>query len=132
MKRRKQLSIAAIGAIGLLAFSSGAFAHPTVTLQDAGGNDILQGSSVPYSPKQTCGSDNNASYCHRAAGYESDITNAVKTDADSVSINVPYPQHGVTAGYHFQQGRNHDWGDVQRHFYHLPDFTSSGGMWGKY
>ena len=47
-------------------------------------------------------------------------------------IRIPYPKHGVSAGYHFQQGRNISWSDPQRSFYSLPGFTSSPGMFGKY
>jgi len=103
-------------------------AHPSgdVTLRDAAGSVISAGSATPYSPKQTCGT----SECHN---YESDVAYATKDHGTGQpTYQVPYPQHGVTAGYHFQQGRNLDWGDAQREFFHQADFTSSGGMWGKY
>ncbi|MBZ0155393.1 MAG: hypothetical protein K8I29_04155 [Alphaproteobacteria bacterium] len=48
----------------------------------------------------------------------------------------PYPQHGVSAGYHFQQGRNVSWNsnnaNAQRSFYKVQNFTSSTGMYGKF
>lgn len=102
-------------------------AHPggPVTLKDKDGNAIVTGTNTPYSPKQTC-----AASCHN---YESDVALATKDHGPGTTpYQAPYPQHGVTAGYHFQQGRNLTWGDVQREFYHLAEFTSSGGMAGKY
>jgi hypothetical protein len=115
--------------IVLLGFGSSVYAAHTagpVTLKDATGTDIAAGSNTPYSPKQSCGT----SGCHN---YESDITTATKDHGPgTTSYLVPYPQHGVTAGYHFQQGRNLNWGDTQREYFHQADFTSSGGMYGKY
>lgn len=98
----------------------------TISLKDAAGIVISAGSTTPYSPKQSCGT----SACHN---YESDVAYATKNHGTGLpTYQVPYPQHGVTAGYHFQQGRNLDWNDAQREFFHQADFTSSGGMYGKY
>lgn len=114
------------------------------TLKDADGNNIAAGSSTPYSPKQTCGN------CHIAGQpydkwtvlwktlgltgtgrYEMDIDRVTKSHGGA-EYDVPYPKHGISAGYHFQQGKNVAWGDTQRNFYGLPAFTSSPGMYGKY
>ena len=99
-----------------------------IDLLDAGGVSVA-GTANPYSPKQSCGT----AACH---DYESAWTTATKTQfnrlGDKVSYDVPYPEHGVSAGYHFQQGRNIDWDDTQRAAYGLPEFTSSAGMYGKY
>ena len=119
---------AAIGLTGLLAGSAFA-AHPDVTIlmRDVTGTDNLTTTGKPYSPKQTCG------FCHE---YESNWTLASKThwnrDGSVQTYDVPYPQHGVSAGYHFQQGRNISWDDTKQDFYHVPEFTSSAGMYGKY
>jgi hypothetical protein len=129
MKKRGSLllfmiALAAIGLIGYASLGYGAHTPGAVILKDADGLDIAPGSSTPYSPKQTCG------VCHN---YESDTAVAVKNHGTGLpTYEVPYPKHGVTAGYHFQQGRNLDWGDAQREFFHQADFTSSGGMYGKY
>jgi len=108
----------------------------TVQLKDATGAVISAGSSTPYSPKQTCA----VAGCHTTYGasggtaiYENTTAYATKDHGTGQpTYQAPYPQHGVTAGYHFQQGRNLDWGDAQREFFHQADFTSSGGMVGKY
>ena len=107
-----------------------------VEMRDANG-ELVTVSGKPYSPKQTCGSA--VSSCHIGFGghnYESDIDIAnkdqVRRDGTISSYGVPYPQHGVTAGYHFQQGRNLDHGPDQKTYYHLPGFTSSTGMYGKF
>jgi hypothetical protein len=128
MKRKSFLTLLiALMATGLIGYASlgfGAHTGGPVPLVDADGNTITTGSAVPYSPKQTCG------VCHT---YESDPALAVKNHGTGLpTYAVPYPQHGVTAGYHFQQGRNLNWGDTQREFFHQADFTSSGGMYGKY
>ena len=132
--KKKIYFMGPLAVVGLLAFSTAASAaHPDVTMRNPGGGAIDGGTTnMAYSPKKTCGYDDGLGSCHGSAVYEDDIQTAVKTDVDGVSTIVPYPAHGVTAGFHFQQGNNHDWSDVQRHFYHLPDFTSSGGMIGKY
>jgi hypothetical protein len=129
MRKRRILSLlmtvlAAVGLTGYATLGYGAHSNGPVILKDVNGADIAPGSSTPYSPKKTCG------VCHN---YESDFTVATKDHGPGTTqYQVPYPQHGVTAGYHFQQGRNLDWSDSRRHFYHVPDFTSSGGMYGKY
>jgi len=118
------IALMVMGLIGYASLGYGAHSDGPVILKDADGNAIAVGSSTPYSPKQTCG------VCHN---YESDPALAVKNHGTGLpTYEVPYPQHGVTAGYHFQQGRNLNWGDVQREFFHQADFTSSGGMYGKY
>jgi hypothetical protein len=127
MKKRKSLLLFVMlllvtGLAGYASHADAAHSAGPVTLKDADGNTVS--GTTPYSPKQTCG------VCH---DYESDIAVAVKDHgAGTPSYEVPYPKHGVTAGYHFQQGRNNDWGDAQREFYHQAEFTSAGGMWGKY
>jgi len=121
-------------------------AHPggPVPLLDGAGNFVAVGSATPYSPKKTC----SAFGCHNITKlnngmqpsdsiYETGIGLAGKDHgAGSLSYDAPYetpyPLHGVSAGYHFQQGRNAAWGDTQRSFYGLPAFTSSPGMYGKY
>jgi hypothetical protein len=111
------------GATAFAAHSGGG-----VTLKDAAGADINPGSSTPYSPKQTCG------VCHN---YESDPVTVTKDHGPGTpAYDVVAPQHGVSAGYHFQQGRNIGWNsdnnNAQRSFYGLAKFTSSPGMYGKY
>jgi hypothetical protein len=129
MKKRGNLllfmiTLAAIGLMGYASLSNAAHTGGSVPLKDAAGLDITVGSTTPYSPKQTCG------VCHN---YESDTAVAVKNHGTGqATYEVPYPQHGVTAGYHFQQGRNLNWNDAQREFFHQANFTSSGGMYGKY
>lgn len=155
IKRKTMYFLAAAATAGVVGLAAQSFAaHP---VQDAacptcppGGNIDLIGddgsviknnlpSSVPYSPKQTCG----ATGCHDV-DYENSWTTATKTQwnrdhvdqfgnpASVISYDVPYPEHGVSAGYHFQQGRNIDWDETQRSAYGLPEFTSSAGMYGKY
>jgi len=113
-------------------YASPGYAGPhtggAVTLKDAGGNVITSGSATPYSPKQTCGG------CHN---YESNVATVTKDHGPGTGqYQVKAPQHGVSAGYHFQQGRNIAWNsdndNAQRSYYGLPKFTSSPGMWGKY
>jgi hypothetical protein len=132
-----KLSLIAAGVIGLGAFAGQAqAAHPggDVPMLDKNGNALVAPSTTGYSPKQTCSStpQNGLLSCHN---YESDIANAAKSqfrrDGTEATYEVPYPQHGVSAGYHFQQGRSLDHGDTQRAFYGLPGFTSSLGMYGK-
>jgi hypothetical protein len=134
------ITILAIGLV--IGFAPTAYAqvvHPDTPLLDASGNPIAVGSNTPYSPKQTCNSP--AAGCHTAADnmtkygvsnfYEDGIGFAVKVQTGA-TYTVPYPLHGVTAGYHFQQGRNLSWGEHQKEYYHVQLFTSSGGMYGKY
>jgi dTDP-4-dehydrorhamnose 3,5-epimerase-like enzyme len=127
MSKNRLWLLIALVAIGLIGYASIGFAHEAVTLKDAAGNAIQGGSSTPYSPKQTCGG------CH---DYESDPVIISKhqrfADGTTESYNVIAPKHGVTKGFHFQQGRDVPWGDTQRNFYKVPGFTSSPGMWGKY
>lgn len=114
------------------------------TLKDADGINIVPGTSTPYSPKQTCGNCHiggrpydkwtvlwNTLALTGTGRYEMDIDTAIKSHSGE-TYAVPYPKHGVSAGYHFQQGRNVSWGDTQRNFYGLAAFTSSPGMYGKY
>ena len=124
------LPIAVLAVLGLvIGFASPGYAAPhysvgDVTLMSAPGVTVV--GSTPYSPKATCGT----AACHN---YESNIALATKNNGTGQpSYQVPYPQHGVTAGYHFQQGRNLDWDNAQREHFHQADFTSSGGMYGKY
>lgn len=68
-----------------------------------------------------------------SALYESDGGSAVKDHgAGTTPYAVPYALHGISAGYHFQQGRNTGWGNTQRAHYGLPGFTSSPGMFGNF
>lgn len=135
--------ISAIVGIGLIGYTSiGYGAHPTtypaghpqegqpivVTLKNASGTAITAGSNSPYSPKQTCG------VCH---DYESNVQNIVKDHGPGTNqYTVRAPLSGVTAGYHFQQGRNIAWNsdnnNAQRTYYGLTKFTSSPGMYGKF
>lgn len=120
----------AIGLVGLGTQAFAAHSGGNVTLLDKSGTPVtVKGGAnfKPYSPKATCGG------CH---DYGSSFAMATKKHASNGvpgdAYDVPYPTHGVTAGYHFQQGRNESWNDDSRHYYHLPDFTSGSGMWGKY
>jgi hypothetical protein len=114
--------------------------HPggDVDMRDVNG-ELVTVSGKPYSPKMTCGSA--TSTCHNMINpgghnYESDPGTATKShfrrSGEEVTYGVPYPEHGVTAGYHFQQGRNLYWNQTSRDYYKLPNFTSSPGMYGKY
>lgn len=158
MKRKRLYMLGAFTAAGLLALGSQAYAgdHPAnVTLLDANGVDVAT-SGLPYSPKVTCSTGTPAKFCHggiasgvgsdnayatgadagREYVYEGSWITATKTqfnrDGVKYSYDVPFPLHGVTAGYHFQQGRNIPWDDTQRAFYHVPEYTSSAGMYGKF
>ena len=108
-----------------------------MVLRDGQGVPIVPGSNTPYSPKQTCGIVG----CHidmvRSFGmtsgniYESDVASATKDQGPGTSpYEDPYPRHGVSAGYHFQTGRNVPWGDTQRNYYRDLAFTGSPGMFG--
>lgn len=138
MKKGSILSLYVIAFAAIMLIGTHAFAaHPTVdgggnpisvVLKNASGGTIAPGTTTPYSPKQTCG------VCHN---YESDpMTTVTKQQTVSgtanAAYNVPVPEHGVTAGYHFQQGMNLPWGNTQRSYYGLPSFTSSPGMYGKF
>lgn len=142
------IAIAAIGLVGLYAVPSDAV-HPDVPLKDVDGNPIPQGSNVPYSPKQTCSGchfdcdndpSNGIAYCttqtNNFKDYEDNIATATKQQTVKgiayPSYEVKYPKSGVSAGFHFHQGRNVPWGDVQRNYYGVQSFTLSGGMYGKY
>ncbi len=117
-------------------------AHPfNVVLKDSNGNTILPGTNIPYSPKTTCGTGQ----CHDTIALRYGINNiyehgvlSVQKDHGSGSpsygnpYEVLYPEHGVSAGFHFQQGRSSPWDDTQRSYYGLASFTSSPGMYGKY
>ena len=94
-----------------------------------------------YSPKKSCGTTN----CHEAPAfdygmnvpyvYEDWATVALATKdhgPGTTPYQVPYPLHGVSAGFHFQQGRGEGWGNVQRSYYGLPSFTSAPGMYGNF
>ena len=138
----------ALIAIGLIGYASLGFgAHPAnypnpylenpalagtpigpIVLKGANGVAVALNSTTPYSPKQTCG------VCHE---YEGTITNITKDHGPgTAAYTVKAPLSGVTAGYHFQQGRNVQWtsdnNNAQRAFYGVPKFTSSPGMVGKY
>ncbi|MCX7793177.1 MAG: hypothetical protein N2257_02040 [Thermodesulfovibrionales bacterium] len=102
--------------------SEGMAAHPDVALRDADGNLIQPGSNIPYSPKQTCGT----SQCHDTIAsryglnniYEHGVLYAQKDHGSgSPSYTNPYsvlyPEHGITSGFHFQQGRDVPWGDTE-------------------
>lgn len=152
MKINKLWLLIAVAAIGLVGYASIGFAaHPDVTLKDVDGAAISSGSSVPYSPKQTCGGchiancvqpsvDNPKGYCTTQqsvlSDYESDPVTIAKhqrfADGTEESYNVTAPKHGVTSGFHSHQGRSVTWGDTQRNYYKVPGFTSSPGMYGKY
>jgi hypothetical protein len=130
------------------------FIHEAVELKDHNGNPAVIG-DAPYSPKQTCGlatgPGNNVTVCHEGSAlnrgvdnfYESHWDTAQKTqwtrigstgnrDGVARTYDVPYPQHGVSSGFHFQEGRNVSWGTNQQDFYELDEFTSSSGMYGKF
>jgi hypothetical protein len=129
--------------IGLvIGYTQSGYAAPhtaNIPLRDVSGNLLSVGSSTPYSPKATCATaicHDNASLYGSSTGtalYENTTAYATKNNGTGQpTYQVPYPKHGVTAGYHFQQGRNNDWGDVQRTNFNQANFTSSGGMYGKY
>jgi hypothetical protein len=135
-------SIAMIVIALVIGYTRSGYATPhteNIPLRDASGAIITAGSSIPYSPKKTCAiadCHDNASLYGSSTGtalYENTTAYATKNNGTGQpTYQVPYPQHGVTAGYHFQQGRNNDWGDVQRANFNQANFTSSGGMYGKY
>ena len=125
------IALMAIGLIGYASLGYGAHSGGDVVLKSAAGVNIVGGTSVPYSPKQTCGMAAGA--CHN---YESNPVDVQKQQTvggtANAAYNVKVASHGVTAGYHFQQGLNVPWGQTQRDFYGVPSFTSSPGMVGKY
>lgn len=137
--KKMSIFMAVLSAVMLV--GGAAFAAHTggqVVLMDAAGNFISGGTTSAYSPKTTCGTTGcHAQYIlNRGLSglsniYEGSPAVATKTQSGA-SYDVSYPQHGVTAGYHFQQGRNVPWGSTQKSYYGLPAFTSSPGMYGKY
>jgi hypothetical protein len=145
MKRTRAVRRLLIGGLittGLAGITAQAYgAHPTnVVLRDVD-NNIAATSGKPYSPKFTCGTTSchdTIAAAHGVGGniYEADWALSSKTqynrDGAAITYEVPYPQHGVSAGYHFQQGRNHSWDATKQEFYHVAEFTSSPGMYGKY
>ncbi len=93
--------IALVGMLLLfLGTSRAAHTGGNVTLMDGGGNPILSGSNTPYSPNKTCG----LSACH-ASSYNT-----------------------ITAGFHFQQGRD----EVSDTFSPVKPWVLSPGMYGKW
>jgi hypothetical protein len=107
------LRVALFGA--LLAFTPGclggssstqleaSFDHDAVVLKDYLGNELLLGTTEPYSPRKTCGD------CH---------------DFEHAEL-----------GYHFQQGRADETGDVvaiDDFFGDGRDYIVSSGMYGKW
>jgi hypothetical protein len=144
MKREKRMflvfTLSMLMTTGTVAPSHAA--HPAdVTLRDINAASVA-GTANAYSPKRTCGT--TACHADMADGYglthniyESGIAFAAKdhgigSPSYGNPYQVPYAQHGVSAGYHFQQGRNVSWSDPQRTYYAMPAFTSSPGMFGKY
>lgn len=143
MITKKHYVLTALMTIGLAGLGAQAYAAHSggdVQLLDAAGQPLGAGSTAPYSPKQTCSS----TQCHLSGSfptftghdYESSWNTAAKTQHNSsgvkVAYEVPYPEHGASSGYHFQQGRNIDWDDTQRAVYKVGSYTSSPGMYGKY
>lgn len=112
-------------------------AHPfDVPLYDADGNSVQGGTNTPYSPKRTCGlchpyETSNILYANKDHGPDS-YSYPGENSGGMSGYNVLYPEHGISAGFHFQQGRSTPWGDIQRDYYKLASFTSSPGMYGKY
>ena len=125
------------------------FVHEAVRLRNHNGTAAAGvGTNLPYSPKQTCGLAN----CHDSPSffiydidnfYESHWALSQKTqwsrengtgnrDGIAYTYEVPYPQHAVSAGYHFQQGRNVSWDAARMDFYNQYEFTSSSGMYGRF
>ncbi len=143
MKKKLFLSIAlCLPILSLLSTQSKAIHDEDVVLRGYD-NAPVSGSSNPYSPKNSCGLTSchdtyvvlNFSYLQNI--YESNFALATKThvnkNGEIVSYEVPYPQHGISASYHVQMGRNDTWGDLQRQYYDgLEEFTSSSGHYGRY
>ena len=132
------LAVTAVSVI-LLYGSAVAYNINDMVLRDSNGAPIVPGSNTPYSPKQTCGTVG----CHidmvRSFGmtsgniYESGPAPQPRTTARvAFVLCTPYPEHGVSAGYHFQSGNNMPWGELQRNFYQDLAFTSSPGLYGRY
>ena len=124
--------LVALGVIALLPM--GAHSSP---LRDADGNFIKADSNTPFSMKKSCGECHDISRWTLSGGrYErpgaTGRTFLAEKTHSGETYSVPYPQHGVTLGFHFQMGRNVPWDKVQKDFYKLPEFTSSPGMYGKY
>ena len=136
-RKAANVAVVLIATIMLLAgYTMAIAAHPDVTVKDAGGAAVT--GKTPYSPKQTCG------VCHL---YESTDTATVSKTQGRLNMNgnfvvdtynVQSPAHGVSVGYHMQQGRNEGWTNADRtggvigskleqHF-----FSSSPAMFGRY
>lgn len=143
MKKKLILSIALC--LPILSFSTtqSKAAHPDDVILRDGNNAPVSGTTNPYSPKNSCGLTSchdtyvllNAPYLQNI--YESNFALATKThvnkNGETISYDVPYPQHGISSSYHVQMGRNDSWGDVQRQYYNgLEEFTSSSGHYGRY
>lgn len=137
LSRRLLCGLLAAGAASVTA--PAVASHTDVPLLDQTGAPVSTGR--PYSPKLTCGTTGchfGMAQQHRLSGslYEADWALAAKTqynrNGSAVTYDLPYPQHGVSAGYHFQQGRNIAWDATKQEFYGLPEFTSSAGMYGKF
>lgn len=125
---RHRMLLIGLAMAWLLGTPGTAAGHPfDVYVMDVDGNPITVGSPAkPYSPKQTCGN------CHDYESYAATVTKQQTVGGvANPSYDVKVPTHGVTSGFHFQQGMNVAWGDTQRTFYKLPSFTSSPGMVGK-
>ncbi len=116
--------------------------HPDVLLRDPDGNSVA-GTNKAYSPKRTCGT----TACHdQDFALKYGITNNIYEDTRAIAVKdhgtgypsygnaykVPYPMHGVSAGYHFQQGRDATWRDSRKSLHALPGFSGPSGMQGKY
>src|SRR5208283_5820418 len=138
-KRMLTLVIIAL-ILGSFSFAHLVFGHDEVILRDANGVPV-EGTQNAYSPRRTCGLNGS---CHGdTVAYDYNINNIYEDQLGyalqdngpgTPAYNLPYPMHGVSAGFHSQMGRNISWNsnnnDAQRHFYQLPDFTSSPGSYG--
>ena len=167
MTRPSKWFIAILSVVLLLAGSTVALAaltpnnHPTVTVRDANGAAITNG-TTPYSPKQTCAgchiancttapaiTTNSKGWCETEAqksalakfdDYGSGIKHSTHTQGVIESDNNVYWQsydttsfeHGASVGRHSEQGRNEDYNTAMRTAFGDPFFTSAPGMYGKY
>jgi hypothetical protein len=134
MSAKKQgLLTAVLTAIALFTGGAAAFAaHPggDVTLKDAGGNPITNG-TTPYSPKATCGG------CHDYGSgdkFSTHVQGVIENDNKVYwqAYQTKSFEHGVSTGRHSNQGRNEDYNNAFRAAVGDPFFTSSPGMFGKY
>lgn len=147
MKPKLFWAVAATATILMAGMAQEGHAHSAVQLRGFDGAPLSGADrDVPYSPKQTCvlgpeGSCHHNSYAKTVDGnldnvYESHWDTAAKShwnrNGAEVSYNVPYAQHGISASYHVQMGMNTPWGDLQREYYDLYEFTSSPGHYGGY